>query len=162
MGNHHLPNFDDTGALKAWTFLADLKASKALAFGGNFAALTQPTELLSNQDLWLSFGHMEPLGTAYNMNPNRYVLDPITKDEVTGNHGTTAGAWAFGILKETTHPNGAKAWLKFIIDPEINYLYCAGLGGVMSPVQEVNTHLGSGSIDQIMKIGLSMVNYPPL
>lgn len=158
MGEHHLPRFDDSGALKAWSYLTDLKSANALAYGGNFAALTQPTELLANQELWMSFGHMGPLGTAYNMNPNRYVLGPIPKDDLTGNRGTTAGAWAFGILTETTHMKGAKAWIKFITDPEINYLYCAGLGGVMSPIQEVNNHLGTGSSDQIMKIGLSMLN----
>lgn len=39
--------------------------------------------------------------------------------------------------------------------PEINYLYCSQLGGVISPVKEVVNHLGKSSTDKIMAIGLS-------
>ena len=39
--------------------------------------------------------------------------------------------------------------------PEINYLYCSQLGGVISPVKEVVNHLGKSTTDKIMAIGLS-------
>ena len=50
--------------------------------------------------------------------------------------------------------------MSFITDPEINYLYCSGLGGVLSPLQEVQGLLGNSASDQMMKLGLSMMNQP--
>lgn len=120
--------------------------------------LTQPTELLNANQLWMSFGHMGPLGSSYNTNPNKYVLGPIPIDETSEHGGTTAGAWGYGIIKNSKNQAAARAWVKFITDPEINYLYCSGLGGVISPIKEVINHLGASNTDQIMRMGLLMLD----
>lgn len=153
MGEHTLPAFSDEGAVRAWAYLLDLKQVGALAYGPAFAGLTQPTELLNANQLWMSFGHMGPLGSSYNTNPNKYVLGPIPIDETSEHGGTTAGAWGYGIIKNSKNQAAARAWVKFITDPEINYLYCSGLGGVISPIKEVINHLGASNTDQIMRMG---------
>jgi multiple sugar transport system substrate-binding protein len=158
MGEHTLPSFSDEGAQHAWTYLKDLKQADALAYGSSYAGLIQPTELLNANQLWMSFGHMGPLGSAFNTNPNKYVLGPIPIDEATQHGGTTAGAWAYGILKDSKNQASARAWVKFITNPEINYLYCSGLGGVISPIKEVINHLGSSNTDQIMRMGVVMLD----
>ena len=158
MGDHSLPSFNDAGAKTAWAYLFDLKQNNALAFGPTFASVNQPTELLNSNDLWISFGHMGPLGSTFIANPNKYVLGPVPYDETTLQSGSTAGAWAYGMLKTAKHPTAGKAWIKFITDPEINYLYCSGLGGVISPLYEVNDHLTSSTVDQIMATGIRMMN----
>lgn len=158
MGIHQLPSFTDPGAVKAWQFLYDLKQHDALAYGPTFGSLNQPTELLSSNELWISFGHMGPIGSAYLSSPSKYILGPIPKDESTNLAGTTAGAWAYGILNESKNQKAAQAWIKFITDPEINYLYCSGLGGVISPIMEVRTHLGTSNSDKIMAMGISMLD----
>jgi multiple sugar transport system substrate-binding protein len=158
MGEHTMPAFSDEGAERVWAYLFDLKQAGALAFGPSFAGLTQPTELLNANQLWMSFGHMGPLGSSYNANPNKYVLGPIPIDETSEHGGTTAGAWGYGIIRNSKNQAAARAWVKFITDPEINYLYCSGLGGVISPIKEVINHLGSSNTDQIMRMGVLMLD----
>src|SRR5690606_1755911 len=114
----------------------------------------------NNNILKMSFGHMGPIGTAYQANPNRYVLGPAPKSAETGYMGTTAGAWTYGMIKYSKQLALAEKWIEFITDPEINYMYTSGLGGVMSPIQEVIHKLDKTPTDQIMKIGLSMVQSP--
>lgn len=160
MGDHSLPSFNDAGAKAAWAYLADLKQNNALAYGPTFASVNQPTELLNSNDLWISFGHMGPLGSTFIANPNKYVLGPIPYDETTLQSGTTAGAWAYGMLNTSKNQSAGRAWIKFITDPEINYLYCSGLGGVISPLYEVNDHLTNSTVDQIMATGLHMLSNP--
>ncbi len=153
---HAFPSFVDEGAIKAWNFLSDLYEDGALAFGSEYAVINQPTPLLTNENLWMSFAHMGPLGSAYVTNHTKYVLGPAPVDETSSIAGSTAGAWAFGIIEGTTNLVAAKKWIEFITTPEINYLYCSNLGGVISPIQEVTTHLGESATDKIMTIGLSM------
>lgn len=156
MATHDFPSFDDDGAAAAWNYLADLKAANAIAYNATIASVNQPTELMTSNQLWLSFGHMGPLGNAYIANPSKYILAPAPIDATTQRAGSTAGAWAYGIVEGAPHVNAARQWLKFITDPEINYLYCSGLGGVISPIEEVVDHLGTSPSDTIMRNGISM------
>lgn len=156
MGDHSFPSFSDEGAIKAWQYLSDLVAHDALAFGTGYSSSSQPTDALNSEALWLSFAHMGPLGSAYAAHPDRYVLGPTPIDETTNMAGSTAGAWAFGIVEETKNLTAAQKWIEFITSPEINYLYCSNLGGVISPIQEAMSYLGSSATDKIMDIGLMM------
>src|SRR5690606_36381012 len=140
-----------------WQMIESLYDDGALMTGNQLNQMNQPTDSLNNNILKMSFGHMGPIGTAYQANPNRYVLGPAPKSAETGYMGTTAGAWTYGMIKYSKHIDLAEKWIEFITDPEINYMYTSGLGGVLSPIQEVIHKLDKTPTDQIMKIGLSMV-----
>lgn len=158
MGEYSMPNFVTTGSRKAWQYIADLQTTGALAHGPTFSSVNQPTELLNSNDLWISFGHMGPLGSAYQRDASKYVIGPAPRDQITNRAGSTAGAWAYGIVKGAPHQANAKKWLEFITDPEVNYLYCSGLGGVISPISEAITHLGLSPTDTVMASGLALFN----
>lgn len=156
MGSHSLPAFDDEGAFKAWEFLELLHTQDAIRSDASMGAYAHPTELLNSENLWISFAHMGPLGSVYKANPERYILGPTPSDEVTKQAGSTAGAWGYGIVKDSPNLSNSKKWIEFISDPEINYLYCSGLGGVISPLQEVRDFVAESLVDKIMLIGLQM------
>ena len=160
MGDYQLPSFYNTESLKVWQMIESLYDDGALMTGNQLNQMNQPTDSLNNNILKMSFGHMGPIGTAYQANPNRYVLGPAPKSAETGYMGTTAGAWTYGMIKYSKQLALAEKWIEFISDPEINYMYTSGLGGVMSPIQEVIHKLDKTPTDQIMKIGLSMVQSP--
>lgn len=160
MGDYHMPSFSNAESLNAWQMIQALYEDGALMTGNQLNQLNQPTESLNNNHLKMSFGHMGPIGSAYQANPNRYVLGPAPKSSKTDMMGTTAGAWTYGITRNTKHQALAEKWIEFITDPEINYMYTSGLGGVMSPIAEVLYKLNQTSTDKIMKIGLSMVQSP--
>ncbi len=159
MGEHAFPSFNDEGAQKAWGYLVDLHEDDALSYGSEYATVAHPTQLLNSEDLWMSFAHMGPLGSAYAANRSRYVLGPTPIDGLTGQGSSTAGSWAFGIVDGTANYESAQKWIEFISSPEINYLYCSNLGGVISPIEEVYDFLGNSATDEIMKIGLSIFEH---
>lgn len=154
-GADSFPLLNTNNALNAWNLIADMASHGAILQESILSTVNQPTSLLSSGSLWLSFGHMGPIGTAYNNLPSQYVLGPAPKVQTSQKAGSTAGAWTFGIPKNAPHNEEAKVWLDFITEPEINYLYCSQLGGVISPVKEVVNQLGSSNTDKIMAIGLS-------
>lgn len=156
-GAEGFPVLNDVGALSAWNGIAAAAAAGDIVSASVLSTASQPAALLDTGTLWLSFGHMGPLGTSYAKNPSGYVLGPAPVAETTGKAGSLAGAWTFGILADAPHPDAARDWLEFITEPEINYLYCSGLGGVISPIEEVVGHLGDSNADRIMKVGLGML-----
>jgi len=157
-GSQSYPLLNDTGALAAWNRIAAMAADGAILPESILSETNQPTSLLQAGHLWLSFGHMGPIGTTYASAPANYVLGPAPTAQATGKAGSTAGAWTFGIVKGAQHREVAEDWISFITDPEINYLYCSGLGGVISPIKEVIDQLGTSNTDKIMAAGLSVLN----
>lgn len=153
-GADGFPIINDPKALSAWNSIARMAASDAIVPENILSSTNQPSALLNTETLWLSFGHMGPIGSSYDLNPSWYVLGPAPVDETTGTAGSTAGAWCFGIVKDALHPTSATKWMEFITRPEINYLYCTNMGGVISPIEEVVEHLGDSNTDRIMKIGI--------
>ncbi|MBN2504650.1 MAG: extracellular solute-binding protein [Bacilli bacterium] len=156
-GSTTYPILNDAGAVAAWNLIADMAAAGAILPEAVLSETNQPTALLESEDLWLSFGHMGPIGTAYSAAPANYVLGPAPTAEDTGKAGSTAGAWTFGIVKGAQNQSVAEDWLEFITEPEVNYLYCSGLGGVISPVMEVVDQLGTSDTDKIMAAGLAVL-----
>ncbi|MFA5007517.1 MAG: extracellular solute-binding protein [Candidatus Izemoplasmatales bacterium] len=151
------PSIDDPHAAEAWNLLASMAAGGAILPENILSTVNQPTALLDTGSLWMSFGHMGPVGAAYDADPFAYVLGPAPVASSTGIAGSIAGAWTFGIVGGAPHPDAARAWLRFISDPETNYLYCSQLGGVISPIAEVVGHLGDSNTDRIMAAGIAMV-----
>lgn len=157
-GSASYPLLNDAGALEAWNLIAEMADAGALLSAAKLQESNQPTVFLQSGDLWLSFGHMGPIGTAYASAPANYVLGPAPTATSTGKAGSTAGAWTFGIVKDAPHADIGQLWLEFITNPEINYLYCSGLGGVISPIAEVVSQLGTSNTDKIMTAGLAVLN----
>lgn len=156
-GSESYPLLNDAGALEAWNVIADAAQAGAILPEAVLSETNQPTSLLQSDHLWLSFGHMGPIGTAYSSAPADYVLGPSPTGS-SGKAGSTAGAWTFGIVKGSDNQDISEKWLEFITRPEINYLYCSGLGGVISPIMEVVDQLGDSDTDKIMAAGLSVLN----
>jgi multiple sugar transport system substrate-binding protein len=154
-GSESFPKINDSGALSAWNVIAGMAADGSLVDESILSTVNQPDSLLSSGTLWLSFGHMGPIGSAYHDHPENYVLGPAPHGESTQTAGSTAGAWGYGIVRDAPHAAAGEAWIEFMTDPEINYLYCSGLGGVISPIEEVQGELGASSTDQIMSVGLA-------
>jgi multiple sugar transport system substrate-binding protein len=157
-GSGSYPKLNDAGAIAAWNKIAQAATAGALLPEAVLSETNQPTALLQAGHLWLSFGHMGPVGTAYASAPANYVLGPAPTAQSTGKAGSTAGSWTFGIVKGAKNRDIAEKWLDFITNPEINYLYCSGLGGVISPIKEVVDQLGTSNTDKIMAAGLAVLN----
>src|SRR5690606_2803548 len=113
MGDYQLPSFYNTESLKAWQMIESLYDDGALMTGNQLNQMNQPTDSLNNNILKMSFGHMGPIGTAYQANPNRYVLGPAPKSAETGYMGTTAGAWTYGMIKYSKQLALAEKWIEF-------------------------------------------------
>lgn len=153
-----LPSVSSIGFFKAMAYLQDLFEADALSYGPAFQSVTQPTTLLESGDLWLSYGHIGPLGNAYIEQSEDYLITSAPKDKITNTRATTAGAWGYALIKGHQNKESAKKWLTFMTDKEINYLYTTGLGGIISPIFEVTNELGSTSADLVMKAGLKMAD----
>ena len=154
-GSESFLKVNDEGALEAWNLIAEMASKGAIVSESILSTVNQPTALIDTGTLWLSFGHMGPIGEAYEKNPDQYVLGPAPIAKDTDMAGSTAGAWTFGIVKGASHLSEAEMWLRFMTDPEINYLYCSNLGGVISPILEVVENLSSSNTDKIMASGLA-------
>lgn len=154
-GSESFPKVNDRGAIEAWNLIASMAAAGSIVDESILSTVNQPESLLSSGTLWMSFGHMGPIGMAYDANPSQFVLGPTPISEETETAGSTAGAWAFGIVDGAPNEQSSKTWIEFMTDPEINYLYCSGLGGVISPIEEVIDELGDSNTDKIMSIGLA-------
>ncbi len=155
-GEEGFPSLNGAGAMAAWNLIAQMAAAEAFVDADILATVNQPTALLNTGSLWLGFGHLGQIGAAYDAQPDQYILGPAPTATATGVAGSTAGAWAYGIVAGAPHADVAAEWLEFMTDPEINYLYCSGLGGVISPIAEVTDRLGTSGTDRIMAIGLAM------
>ncbi|MFH0992946.1 MAG: extracellular solute-binding protein, partial [bacterium] len=155
-GEESFPNLNGIGAMAAWGLISQMVTADAFIAASVLASVNQPTALLNTGALWLGFGHLGPIGAAYDAAPEQYILGPTPAADATGIAGSTVGAWAYGIVAGAPHSAVAGKWLEFMTDPEINYLYCSGLGGVISPIEEAISQLGTSNTDRIMAIGIAM------
>ncbi len=131
------------------------KMAQGDAFYADQANYTAPTDPLKTEAVWLTFGHMAPVGAAYTASPNKFVIGAAPKG--SQGSGSTAGAWCIGVLKGAKNPENAKKIIEFMADPENNYELCSNQGGFMSPIAEVQDKIGSEPSDDIMKAGMLML-----
>jgi ABC-type sugar transport system, periplasmic component len=145
------PEFNSDGFKKAMGIIADMASGNA--FYPEQAQYTAPTDPLKSGAVWLTFAHMGPVGTAYNASPNDYIIGAAPKGSKGA--GSTAGAWCYGVQNGTKHKDLAEKFISYVVDPKVNYDYCTNLGGLLSPIKEVGSMLGTD--DVIMNAGSKML-----
>jgi len=145
------PDFSSDAMKQAWGIVA--KMAQGNAFYSEQAQYTAPSDPLSAGDVWLTFAHMGPVGTAYNASPNDYVIG--TAPTGSKGAGSTSGAWSWGIQKGAPDEALAEQFIKFALTPAVNYDFCSQMGGLLSPIAEVQSLMTSD--DVIMAAGSKMI-----
>jgi multiple sugar transport system substrate-binding protein len=146
------PEFNSDSFKKSMTIIADMAAGNA--FYPEQAQYTAPTDPLKSGAVWLTFAHMGPSGVAYNASPNDYIVGAAPKGP--SGAGSTAGAWCYGIQKGSKNKKLAEKFIAYALDPKVNYAFCTGFGGLLSPIKEVSDMLESD--DVIMRAGSKMLD----
>lgn len=145
------PEFKSEGFKGSMNIIAEM--AKGNAFYPEQNQYTAPTDPLKSGDVWLTFAHMGPVGTAYAASPNDYIVGAAPKGSKGA--GSTAGAWTYGIQKGTKNKELAEEFIKYALDPKVNYELCVEMGGLLSPIKEVGDMLESS--DVIMNAGIKML-----
>lgn len=145
------PDFTSQGFKDAMAIIA--KMAEAKAFYPEQAQYTAPTDPMKAGDVWLTFAHMAPVGTAYNAAPNEWVIGAAPKGSKGA--GSTSGAWCYGIQKGAPHADLAQKWIDYVTTPEVNYDFCYSYGGSLSPIEEVGDLLEES--DVVMRAGINML-----
>lgn len=145
------PELSSAGFQNALGIIA--KMAEGDAFYSEQDQYTAPTDPLSSGDVWLTFAHMSPVGTAYNAAPNEYVIGPAP----TGSEGkgSTSGAFCYGIQEGAPNQSAAEKLIEYITTPEVNYDFCSTMG-FLSPMEEVGDILSSDEV--VMQAGIEMLN----
>lgn len=146
------PEFNSAGFKDSMGIIA--KMAEGNAFYPEQDQYTAPTDPLKSGTVWLTFAHMSPVGVAYNAAPNEYIIGAAPKGSVGA--GSTAGAWCYGIQKGSKNKELAEKFISYILDPKVNYDYCMQMGGLLSPIKEVEEILDSD--DVIMIAGAKMLD----
>jgi len=146
------PEFNSAGFKDAMGTIA--KMAEGNAFYPEQDQYTAPTDPLKSGAVWLTFAHMSPVGVAYNAAPNEYIIGAAPKGSAGA--GSTAGAWCYGIQKGAKNKELAEKFISYILDPKVNYDYCMQMGGLLSPIKEVEEILDSD--DVIMIAGAKMLD----
>ena len=146
------PEFNSDGFKGAMDIIAKMAAGNA--FYPEQEQYTAPTDPLKSGAVWLTFAHMGPVGVAYNAAPNEYIIGAAPKGPKGA--GSTAGAWCYGIQKGAKNKALAEKFISYILDPKVNYDYCMQMGGLLSPIKEVEAILDSD--DVIMLAGAKMLD----
>lgn len=146
------PEFNSSGFKDSMGIIA--KMAEGNAFYPEQDQYTAPTDPLKSGAVWLTFAHMSPVGVAYNAAPNEYIIGAAPKGPAGA--GSTAGAWCYGIQKGTKNKELAEKFINYVLDPEVNYDYCMQMGGLLSPIKEVEEILDSN--DVIMIAGAKMLD----
>ena len=146
------PEFNSASFKEAMGIIAKMAAGNA--FYAEQDQYTAPTDPLKSGAVWLTFAHMGPVGVAYNAAPNEYIIGPAPKGPQGA--GSTAGAWCYGIQKGTKNKSLAEKFISYVLDPKVNYEYCTQMGGLLSPIKEVEAILESD--DVIMLAGAKMLD----
>jgi multiple sugar transport system substrate-binding protein len=128
------PKFDDAGFIDAMKNIE--KMAKGNALYSEQAQYTAPTDPMKKGDVWLSFAHMGPLGAAYMASPNDFIVGAAPKGPKGA--GSTAGAWTVGIQKGTKNQQAAQDFVKYAMDPKVDYEYTVAMGGYLSPIKQVS------------------------
>ena len=145
------PEFKSESFKNSMNIIAEM--AKGNAFYPEQNQYTAPTDPLKSGDVWLTFAHMGPVGTAYAASPNDYIVGAAPKGPKGA--GSTAGAWTYGIQKGTKNKELAEQFIKYVLDPKVNYELCVEMGGLLSPIKEVGDMLESS--DVIMNAGIKML-----
>ncbi|MDR1249820.1 MAG: extracellular solute-binding protein [Treponema sp.] len=145
------PDFTSEGFKKALDTIAVI--ARGNGFYSEQAQYTAPTDPMRSGDVWLTFAHMSPIGVAYNAAPNEWIIGAAPKGSKGA--GSTSGAWCWGVQKGAPHADLAALWIDYVTTPRVNYEFCANLGGMLSPVNEVGPLLSSG--DAVMVAGNKML-----
>ena len=146
------PEFNSDGFKKSMGIIADMASGNG--FYPEQAQYTAPTDPLKSGAVWLTFAHMGPTGVAYNAAPNDYIVGAAPKGPAGA--GSTAGAWCYGIQKDTMNRKLAEKFISYVMDPKVNYKLCAEFGGLLSPIKEVGNMLETD--DVIMRAGSKMLD----
>ncbi len=146
------PEFTSTGFSDAMGVIA--KMAEGNAFYPEQDQYTAPTDPMKSGDVWLTFAHMAPVGTAVNAAPNEWLVGAAPKGSKGA--GSTSGAWCYGIQKGAPHADLAAAWIDYVTTPEVNYDFCYNMGGALSPIAEVGDLLEE--TDVVMRAGIEMLD----
>lgn len=146
------PNFNSPEFMAAMENIAIM--AQGNAFYAEQAQYSSPADPLMAGDVWLSFAHMTPVGTAYAASPNDYVVGPAPSGPA--GQGSTAGAWCWGIVEGAPNQSAAEDFIKYALTPEVNYEYCKNFGGALSPIEEVNEFITDE--DVIQSAGAKMLD----
>ncbi len=145
------PEVASEGFQKAMGIVAEM--AQGNAFYSEQAQYTAPTDPLNSGEVWLTFAHMAPVGTAYNAAPNEYIIGAAPKG--SNGAGSTSGAWCYGIQKGAKNQELAEKFIRYVTTPQVNYDFCSNYGGALSPIQEVGDILESS--DVVMRAGIEML-----
>jgi multiple sugar transport system substrate-binding protein len=146
------PEFNSAGFKEAMSIISKMAAGDA--FYPEQDQYTAPTDPLKSGAVWLTFAHMGPIGVAYNAAPNEYIIGAAPKGSKGA--GSTAGAWCYGIQKGAKNKALAEKFISYILDSKVNYDYCMQMGGLLSPIKEVEAILDTD--DVIMLAGAKMLD----
>ncbi|TVY07982.1 ABC transporter substrate-binding protein [Paenibacillus cremeus] len=158
------PQFDNAGFMDAMKNVE--KMAKGNAFYAEQAQYTSPTDPMKKGDVWLAFAHMGPLGVAYSASPNDFIVGAAPKGSKGA--GSTAGAWTVGIQKGAKNQQAAEDFVKYVMDPKVDYQYTVAMGGYLSPIKQVSDLLeptdviqtaGSKMLDNTIISGVPSTDY---
>ncbi|MDR0759768.1 MAG: extracellular solute-binding protein [Treponema sp.] len=146
------PDFTSEGFKSALGIIAEIAGGDA--FYPEQAQYSAPTDPMRSGDVWLTFAHMSPIGVAYNAAPNEWVIGAAPKGSKGA--GSTSGAWCWGVQQGAPHADLAAKWIDYVTTAQVNYELCVNFGGVLSPINEIASFLGSD--DVVMTAGNKMLS----
>jgi multiple sugar transport system substrate-binding protein len=153
-GEMAFPKVDGPKMEKVWNLLDRL--GKADAFCNQMDTYPVCEEFLKNGSAWLSYGLMGPVGNAVALAPDQYLIAPAPIGDA--GRGSISGAHGYALLAGAPNPQGAKKVLEFISTPANNYVFCKGIGGVISPIAEVKDLFGTVDVkEKIIKIAMEFM-----
>lgn len=147
-------DIDSNAMIHAWEIINQLaRAQVFIPEQNNYAS---PVDKLKDGSAWLAYAHMGPVGEIYSYAPNNYVVAPAPSG-IDGTRGTIAGGWGLGLLKGAKNESLAIKFAEYLTRIDVSYKYCSGLGGLISPVEEVKDLLSLETSDVIMSKGIAMM-----
>jgi multiple sugar transport system substrate-binding protein len=90
---------------------------------------------MKDETAWLSFQHMTQAGEILRYKPDNFVIAAPPLGDA--GRGSIIGAWGLGVLDGAPHKATALKFIEYMTRKSVNYKYCTGLGGVISPIAEV-------------------------
>ena len=145
------PDFTSAGFKSALGIIAQM--AEGNAFYPKQDQYTAPTDPMENDEVWLTFAHISPIGIAYTEIRNHWVIGAAPKG--SRGAGSTSGAWCWGVQKNAPHADLAALWIDYVTAPHVNYQMCSQLS-FLSPIKEIAPLLGSD--DAVMIAGTKMLS----
>ena len=150
-------DIDSPGMIQAWNVINNLSRNQVfIPEQNNFAS---PVDKLKDGSAWLAFAHMGPIGEVYSYAPNNFEVAPAPIGSNNA-RGTIAGGWGLGLLNGSKNHDLAVKFAEYLTRVDVSYDYCSGLGGLISPVEEVKGQLALENTDVIMSKGILMMENP--